>query len=241
MTYQIPLSEELYVPAENLLRITRKFANLLIAMYWTEENIEALAAWRGKKYKFFGDHNFARGHCYLPSRIRRGILELVGEIIAGHAERMRTYKRILENIRSGRDPLEGVENRELGHNVLGWIRNMAEKAPPPDRYTHATIPVIRRPVFLYYPDDGQAIQITYEGGEIVVRIKLPENTKPSRKDWKWHTFRYRPKGRLRELLESGAKIRKPRLRMIRVASNFALVWTRFVQPNQHGLVRHQEL
>ncbi len=26
-----------------------------------------------------------------------------------------------------------------------------------------------------------------------------------------------------------------------VASNFALVWTRFVQPNQHGLVRHQEL
>jgi len=26
-----------------------------------------------------------------------------------------------------------------------------------------------------------------------------------------------------------------------VASNFALVWTRFVQPNRHGLMRHQEL
>jgi len=218
LTYQIPLPEELYGPAENLLKITKTFANFLIARYWTEENIEALDAWRGKKYKFFGDHNFARDCCYLPSRIRRGILELVGEVIAGHAERMRTYRRILENIRSGRDPLEGVENKELGRNVLRWIRNMAEKSPPPEKYTHATIPMIQRPVFLYYPDDGQAIRIAYECDEIVVRIKLPENTKPSRRDWEWHTFKYRPKGRLRELLESGAKIRKPRLRMIRVAS-----------------------
>ena len=218
LTYQIPLPEELYGPAENLLKITKTFANLLIATYWTEENIEALDAWRGKKYKFFGDHNFANGYCHLPSRIRRGILELVGEVIAGQAERMRTYRRILENIRSGRNPLEGVENKELGQNVLRWIRNMAKKASPPEKYTHTTIPTIQRPVFLYYPDVGQAIQITYESGEIIVRIKLPENTKPSRKDWKWHTFRYKPKGRLKDLLDGGAKIRKPRLRMIRVAS-----------------------
>ena len=218
LTYQIPIPEELYGPAENLLKITKTFANVLIATYWAEENIEALDAWRGKKYKFFGDKNFAKGHCYLPSRIRRGILELVGEVIAGHAERMRVYKRILENIKGGKDPLEGVKNKELGQNVWRWIRNMAKKFSPPEKYTHATIPIIRRPVFLYYPDDGQAIQITYKNGEITVRIKLPENTRPSRKDWKWHTFRYQPKGRLRELLEGGARIRKPRLRMIRVAS-----------------------
>jgi len=29
--------------------------------------------------------------------------------------------------------------------------------------------------------------------------------------------------------------------LIDLASNFALVWTRFVQPNRHGLMRHQEL
>ncbi len=71
LTYQIPLPEELYDKAENLLRITKKYANIIIAKHWTEEDIEALDAWKRKKYKFFGDKDFAADQCYLPSRIRR--------------------------------------------------------------------------------------------------------------------------------------------------------------------------
>jgi len=238
LTYQIPLPEELYGAAENLLRITRRYANILIAMHWTEENIEALARWRGKKYKFFGDENFARSQCYLPSRIRRGILELVGEIIAGHAERMRTYGRILENLRTGRRPLEGVENRELGENVLRWIRNMSRNGEPPERYTHATIPIVSSPVFLYYPDDGQAIQIEYDGEQINVRIKLPNNTHPSRRDWKWYSFSYKPYDRLKKLLDDGVRIRKPRLRKIRVASGVVKYVLEIVLEVEDPPIRH---
>ena len=149
---------------------------------------------------------------------KKGILELAGEVIASHAERMRTYKKILENLKASKNTLKDVKNIELGRNVLRWIMNIAKKGSVPEKYTYAMVPAVKSSAFLYAPNDGQAIKVYYDGENINVRIKLPDNEAPDKGDWRWYSFKYRAYERLKSLLDGGGKIKKPRLRRIRVSS-----------------------
>lgn len=207
----------------NLCLIVERFANPLIALNWNEETIKRIYGYDGKAFTFFGDKDFAKPF-YLPSRCRRNIFEVVGEVLRSQYVRMEAFYGILGSVKDDEDipKIKGLTLNYLGkvrRSILNFRRRHGKY---PERFTEFNPPEVKSLYMPYTADSGcQMFSLTYDKTEELfkVNIKLPVTAEPKKKgDWKWFSFIVKPTERLKELLKNGAKLLKPRLKLIRVKS-----------------------
>jgi IS605 OrfB family transposase len=91
-------------------------------------------------------------------------------------------------------------------------------------YTQIIHPKIRSFLLPYAPDDGQAIQLTWDKNEINVRLKLPYIKYPAtRKDWGWqHCTLTIPPKLLHRVTTPPKKLQQPSLRYLTLKSGLHL-------------------
>lgn len=192
-------------------RLVEQAATKLLADLWSENWIERL---RTSKQKTFTIINEAKVQIkqkgkkiYLPSRVRRGIAERVGRIIRGQYKRKRCYddclkimehigkeipekklvRMVLQTYRTNQNyPIykkvmiqQTIQMIKKWHKKLAIDLNMIS-------YCQLVQPEIKKFVFPFGVDDGQAIQYSCDGKCIQYRIKLPIIPQPKdRYDWQW--------------------------------------------------------
>ena len=214
---------ELRPYAVNLCLIVECFANPLIALNWSEETIKRVHNYGGKAFTFFGDKDFAKPF-YLPSRCRRNIFEVAGEVLRSQYVRMEAFYGVLGSVKDDEDipRVRGLTLdylRKIRRNILNFRRRHGRY---PERFTEFNPPELKNPYMPYTADSGcQMLSLTYDEAKELfkVNIKLPVTAEPKKKgDWKWFSFTVKPTERLKELLKNGAKLLKPRLKLIRVKS-----------------------
>ena len=188
---------------------------------WSEHIIQAIHDFNGKAWRFFNDDDFAKGYCYLPSRIRRCILEVAGEILRSQHKRMELFYAIRGALKDDEHGLDTVDEEDLSlaisvrRNILNYV---AREGRWPENFTDLGIPELKSAFLTYSPDDGQAIEMSRDGNHLKVRIKLPLSERPTRGEWKWFSFESHMPGRVKEAISSGGRLLKPRLRAIRTKS-----------------------
>ncbi|RLE76204.1 MAG: hypothetical protein DRJ56_04500, partial [Thermoprotei archaeon] len=222
LAYQVQVPEQLREYVGNLLDITGWFADALLSLYWDEGTIRAIYEHKGKACTFFArGWDFARGFCYVPSRVRRCILETVGGVLRGQYVRMELFYAMLGPMKDGESGLCMADEKRLHfavairRSILNFVRRHGRW---PERFTELGKPGPRARFLDYSSDDGRAVTLRPEGSELVVRIRLPLSKKPTRSEWRWFEFKAKMLVRLKELLASGGRLRRPRLREMRTKS-----------------------
>ena len=192
-------------------RLVEQAATKLLADLWSENWIERL---RTSKQKTFTLINEAKVQIkqkgkkiYLPSRVRRGIAERVGIIIRKQYKRKRCYddclkvmeligkeipekklvRIVLQTYRTNQNyPFyKKVMIQQTIQMIKKWYKKLAIDLNMIS-YCQLVQPEIKKFVFPFGVDDGQAIQYTCDGKCIQYRIKLPIIPQPKdRYDWLW--------------------------------------------------------
>jgi len=198
---------------------------------------------------------------YLPSRIRRCIAEQVGRILRSQVTRRKCYYDVLRlvqqtGIEGNLDTLvrtiaqtlvmlEGKYYRRAlirqalrkfrrYHYRLGLDLAVLTQIP----YTQMVKPLIWSFVLPFAPDDGQAIQQSWDNDVISIRLKLPTTNYPlTRKDWLWQEFSIQIPAKIQtRILTPTSTIHPPTLRYLTLKSGLILpfleyTWSFSSQPS----------
>ncbi|MFW9917373.1 MAG: RNA-guided endonuclease InsQ/TnpB family protein [Candidatus Thorarchaeota archaeon] len=213
---KLPQTSQLRERIDCLRNLCLLASQKLLRTLWSEEWLEKLAKSKKKAYKVVDEAQVRLvlddQAIYLPSRIRRGIAEIVGRILRSQADRRNCYADVLRVVQH-----TGVEGNlnELVRTVavtlvkfygkyyrwalirqflrtfrryyykLGMDLTFFQTMP----YPTLIKPRIRNFAFPYAPDDGQAIKITRKHTIVEVEMKLPHCEIPkTRQDWGWSAF-----------------------------------------------------
>ena len=122
----------------------------------------------------------------IPSRINRGVLEIVGRTMRQTRDRKRLFDLL---VKLSKEPKQWT-NKLLAKNglyeKLHYVQNIKEqvinykrkhKKLPEDFYELQQAPKIKKQILTYAPDDGQAIKITIEKNKTNLQFKVIEKTK----------------------------------------------------------------
>jgi IS605 OrfB family transposase len=227
-----------------LATLTQHVASRVLRTRWTPEHLDGISEAGHQAWKYFDEHapfDELDDHAlyevlhntpapddfelYLPSRIRRCILQKVGETLRSHADRRAAFqsiqgvlpdhkirrihrRRIKEQLWDGSDYLSSGYVDVLIDQLNGYYDRHGTY---PDSYFDLQdCPEYSTGVLPYAADDGptsgQAVKYHYDdsGKVLTVQIKTPDTLTPeTRGDWSWHEYELEGYSAFHELVEHG--------------------------------------
>ena len=194
---------------------------------WTPEHLNGISASNHQAWKYFDEHqpfeeiddqalyhsihdeepseNF---ELYVPSRIRRCILQKVGETLGSHADRRRAFQAIQHVLPTHK--INRIHRRHIKEKLWddgeylssGYVDVLIDQLNSyydrhgryPDSYFELQDPPEYSNGALPYsaddgPSSGQAVKYHYDEDEqsVTVNVKTPDTVTPeSRGEWSWH-------------------------------------------------------
>ena len=192
-------------------RLVEQAATKLLADLWSENWIERLGTSKQKAFTVINEVQVEMKQdgkkIYLPSRVRRGIAERVGRIIRGQYKRKHCYddclkvieqvgqkvperklvRIVLQTYRTNKNyPFyKKVMIQQTIQMIKKWYKKLALDFDLVS-YCQLVRPKLKKFVFPFGVDDGQALRYACDGKSIQYRIKLPVVPQPKDKnDWQW--------------------------------------------------------
>jgi transposase len=129
----------------------------------------------------------------LPSRINRGILEIVGRTLRAVNDRKSLFE-VLMKMEADPDKWNYkklIEHKEI-YKKSQYIENIKEqtknyiqenKKPPENYYDIQKPPQLKQAIITYAPDDGQAIKIIKNGSKLKIKLKCYMGEEKNK--WNW--------------------------------------------------------
>jgi len=216
---------------ERLDKFVQNVATRILHTHWTPEHLDGISNADHQAWKYFDEHRpfeeldhyalYQSIHgeeppedfeLYLPSRIRRCILQKVGETLRSHADRREAFhairnvlpshkirrihrRRIKEELWDGDKYLSDgyvdilIDQLNTHYDRHGRYPESYFELQDPPEYSNGVLP--------YSADDGptsgQAVKYQYDEGEqsVTVKVKTPDTATPeSRGDWSWHEHEF---------------------------------------------------
>ena len=202
-------------------------ATRVLYLRWTPEHLTGISDSDHQAWKYFDEHQpfeelddhalYKTIHgeappedfeLYLPSRIRRCILQKVGETLRSHADRREAFQAIQDVLPTHK--IRRIHRRRIKEELWddgeylssGYVDVLIDQLNTyydrhgryPDSYFELQdAPEYSNGVLPYSADDGpasgQAIKYQYDGDNqsLTVKMKTPDTVTPeSRGDWSWH-------------------------------------------------------
>ncbi|WP_372369504.1 zinc ribbon domain-containing protein [Candidatus Uabimicrobium sp. HlEnr_7] len=129
----------------------------------------------------------------MPSRINRGVLEIVGRTMRQIRDRMRVFDLLMNETT---DPKQWTNKLLIKNEIFEkahYVKNIKEQVVnykrkyrnvPEDFYALQKPPKIKKKILTYAPDDGQAIKINKHKNKIKLSFKVI-NRKGTKIKWSW--------------------------------------------------------
>lgn len=218
---------------QRLLELTAEASTSLLDNLWSNWWIDELGTSNLKAYKVIGEKEVQltvqdQGMSvtvYLPSRIRRGIAEVVGRVLRSQHERKCCFEDVREVllltgpggnldqlVRSVARTLQVFRGKyyrwQLIRQTLRLCRRLFFRQGMDIwmiNYSSVVHPRLHGVIFPYAADDNQAIQYRVTTKKIHYRLKLPAVAIPrSKKDWNWHGETISIPGKVRKKIRAAA-------------------------------------
>ena len=182
----------------NTLFFFRHVINFYLRQFFKKEAIGKLDE---KKFAYKCLENVAENkRYYIPCRINRGLLEIVGRILRTVKDRRELYL-LLSKIEEEPEKWDYkllVESNDV-YKKSQYVENIKEQAKnykdfndslPDDYLNLAKAPRLKNGMISYSPDDEQAIKLVLKDNNLLISLKvLKDNEKPrNRSDWQWISF-----------------------------------------------------
>lgn len=200
LTYPLVLDSEENEALLRTLDLSKRVVNYYFKKSYGPETFNYLASSRRPGYKVLEPMVKPRRN-YLPSRVQRGMLEIVGRTYRTLNHRKELFEELcklesepsrwdLELLkRHGKRYRKAQEILNLGEQVLNYHEKHQEL--PGTYFALQGWPELKCGMLNYAPDDGQAIRYKVEGTKLHLQLKVADKDKPrERKDWRWieHTM-----------------------------------------------------
>ena len=197
LTYPLAIYSSKNEQILHTLFFFRHVINFYLRQFAREEVLEGLDD-QGFAYKCLESRAFQKRY-YLPSRIHRGVLELVGRCLRTLKDRRALYA-LLHTLEADPEKWDDHLLREK-HGVYRkshYVENLKEqalhylethKSLPADYLEFAKTPQLSRGMISYAPDDGQAFKLEVADHTLHVCLKgLTQAFPRQRSDWEWIDF-----------------------------------------------------
>ena len=174
------------------LQVTKSKANEYLQVAYTPETLQILKKSGKKAYKVL-EYELAVASPKFPSRINRGILEIVGRTLRAISERKGLFDELV-NL--------GIEPRKWDYSKLiskkniyakaQYVQNLKEqvlnyekehKKIPQDFFSLQACPKLHKPILTYAPDDDQALRMELEDKQLKLRLKVICDEEQNK--WEW--------------------------------------------------------
>ncbi|WP_372364940.1 zinc ribbon domain-containing protein [Candidatus Uabimicrobium sp. HlEnr_7] len=129
----------------------------------------------------------------MPSRINRGVLEIVGRTMRQVRDRMRVFNLLMKETN---DPKKWTNKLLIKNEIFEkahYVKNIREQVInykrkhrniPEDFYALQKPPKVKKKILTYAPDDGQAIKLTKDKDKIKLSFKVIDRCGKQIK-WRW--------------------------------------------------------
>lgn len=196
LTYPIVLRGEGQEKIARTLHRLQEITNHYLPKNYNPETLYELGLSDKKAYKLLESNVARRWKKKVPSRVNRGMLEITGRILRTIEDRKKLYELLVTTF--GQNPVAWDYQKlikEKGIYVKSqYIKNLAEQTEnffevhgeyPKDFFALQSCPRLRKAMFTYAPDDGQAIQIEKREDHLCLHLKvMPEEESK----WEWITL-----------------------------------------------------
>ena len=226
LSLPIRLPDEDAERLERLATLTRRVATHVLKDHWTPAHLDGIADSSHQAWKYFDEHEpFEELDLYLPSRVRRCILQKVGETLRSHADRRDAFQSI-QNVLPDHK-IRRIHRRRIKDQLWddgdylssGYVDNLIDQLTSyydrhgryPDMYFEIQdCPAYNKGVLPFSADDGptsgQAVKYQYDGDSetLTVYLKTPDTLTPeTRGDWSWTEYERDGYDAFHELLAHG--------------------------------------
>ncbi|WP_173013100.1 zinc ribbon domain-containing protein [Candidatus Uabimicrobium amorphum] len=130
----------------------------------------------------------------LPSRINRGVLEIVGRTMRQVRDRKRVFDLLMKKTQDPKKWTSKLLVKDGIYIKIDYIKNIKEQVInykrknnnelPQDFYALQKPPKVKKKILTYAPDDGQAIKIEKKNNKVVVSFKVIDRKNGAIK-WYW--------------------------------------------------------
>jgi len=196
---------------KRLATLTHRVATHVLEDHWTPEHLDGIADTSHQAWKYFDEHEPFEGlDLYLPSRVRRCILQKVGETLRSHADRRDAFQSIRDVLpdhkirRIHRRPIKDQLWDDGDYLSSGYVDILIDQLNSyydrhgtyPDTYLEMQdCPAYDSGVLPFSADDGptsgQAVKYQYdtESETLTIRLKTPDTRSPETQgDWSWTDY-----------------------------------------------------
>ena len=198
---------------ERLETLTRDVATYVLKDHWTPSHLDGIAESSHQAWKYFDEHEPFEGlDLHLPSRVRRCLLQKVGETLRSNVGRRDAFQFIQTVLPDHK--IRRIHRRRIkeqfwdGGNYLssGYVDVLIDQLNSyydrhgtcPDTYFEIQgCPEYDSGVLPFSADDGptsgQAVKYQYDSDSeaLTVRIKTPDTRSPeTRGDWSWTEYEW---------------------------------------------------
>lgn len=195
LSYPLVLESEENQALLRTLSLSKRAINYYFKKSYSEQTFNQLSTSRSQAYKVLEPMVKPRRN-HLPSRVQRGLLEIVGRTYRTLNHR----KQLFEELQSlDADPsswdLDLLKQHGKRYRKTQEIQNLAEQTlnyqqknqtSPKTYFDVQGYPALKHGVLSYAPDDGQAIQYNVVGKELHLRMKVTDKDAPTdKKEWRW--------------------------------------------------------
>jgi putative transposase len=211
---------------ERLAALTRSVATHVLNDHWQPAHLDGIQTFSYQAWKYFDEHEaFAALDLYLPSRIRRCILQKVGETLRSQADRRTAFHSIQHVLPEHK--VRRIHRRRIKHQLWddseyltsGYVDILIDQLNSYyDRHGHfpetyfemQDCPEYSSGVLPYSADDGptsgQAVKYSYDTDSttLTVQLKTPDTLTPeTRGEWTWTEHELNSYDAFAELLAHG--------------------------------------
>lgn len=211
LSLPLRLPDEDHQRYERLAALTRSVANHVLHNHWTPTDLDGVQAFSYQAWKYFDEHEaFAALALYLPSRIRRCILQKVGETLRSQADRRSAFHAIQPDLPEHK--IRRIHRRRIKRQLWadreylpsGYVDILIDQLNSYyDRHGHfpetyvelQACPEYSSGVLPYSADDGptagQAVRYDYDADSTTqtVQLKTPDTLSPqTRGEWSWTEY-----------------------------------------------------
>jgi putative transposase len=193
---------------KRLADLTHSTANHVLSNHWSPSHLDRISESDHQAWKYFDEHEaFAAMDLYLPSRIRRCILQKVGETLRSQADRRAAFHSIQHVLPEHK--IRRIHRRQIKHQLwdaseylpsgyvdilIGHLNSYYDRHGhfPETYFALQDCPEYSSGMLPYSADDGpiagQAVKYSYDPDSttLTVRLKTPDTLTPeTRGDWTW--------------------------------------------------------
>ena len=193
LSYPLPIRAE-REKITRTLQLAKGLANRYLEHMYNEETLTHLAQSSRKAYKVL-EPIISKKVRNIPSRLNRGILEVVGRTLRSVNERKKIFEALSE---LGHDPSKWnyrqlIEKKNI-YAKAEYVRNLAEQTQnyiqashhfPEDYFELQGCPQVKVAALTYAPDDNQAIRIEECDGRLKVELKVVIGERDGKVEWEW--------------------------------------------------------